>query len=74
MKGRTKSGRGDLLVRSMLLIRLLSFHAMTARELSEELECNVRTVYRYINAASLVFPVREIGGNPARYTMKGERQ
>ncbi len=62
--------RGDLLVRSMLLIRALSSRPMTARQLSEELECNVRTIYRYLNAASAVFPVREIEGQPTRYTME----
>ena len=64
--------RGDILIRAMTLIRCLE-GPTSARELSRHMGCSERTTYRYIQAASLVFPVTQTPTRPARYQiMEGD--
>jgi len=55
----SKGCRGDLMIRAFKVIKILQERSVTVKELAEELDCHVRTAYRYLDAASIVFPVTE---------------
>ena len=46
---------------------------VTAKELSSIINASTRTAYRYIQAASLVLPVFEHGGQPHRYELTDKK-
>ncbi len=64
-----KRTRGDIILRCCKLINCLDKRACTVAELGMELGVNKRGVYRYLDAASLVFPICESEGLwPKRYS------
>lgn len=68
----SKGCRGDVMIRAFKVIEILQRRSITVRQLAKELDCNIRTAYRYIDAASIVFPVMEYPEtrNPKQFTIK----
>jgi len=69
-------GRGEQLDKAFRLVvafQRRSTVGLTIADISSELECCRRTAYRYLEAATLVLPIRRVAKQPARYCLMSER-